>query len=1042
MSHESQAQTCLNGLSGTYKIGPTGTFTSIKRAWDSLSVKGVSGPVLLELQASYNSGVETFPLKLTRIPCSDTLRRITLRPETGASGLVINSAHDTATLELSSINGLIIDGRPGGTGSSIQLKISNTSFSGNALRYLHGASNTILRFVECTGSNTSSFNGVIQMGWSDSLTGNLNNLIDSSSIHSGTLPAANLIWAQGYPDRKNRNFRIRNSRLYDYYLRNGSSAAIHIANANDSMEISGNQIYQTTTRDYASFGSFNMISAIRINTVGEGSHQVKNNTIGGSGPGASGAKMRLTGNYNFKGIYIYNASGTARASLVENNTLSNLYFESNDGMTLGLSLIHLGYYDISAIYSFNGFCRNNKIGSTDTSQSIIHRSLRSSTSGSRFTGIDAAGLSSNDSSSITGNGIGGVYIMETSTAPVQVNGICLGSNSPFGTFRCLVDNNLIGSTTLTNSIWNYSGHYVYGLYLNGAANNANLKISNNTIANLTESSLNTNTGTGSVAGIYMLNGYIGSITIEKNKIHHLQAGKVGFPDVNYSLAGIYFSHAGTQLTSLRITGNEVYSLFTGNYSNSSQFQVAGIQLKSNNAARLNSTVSRNRIHSISGVTAPPSLFAPRYSGILLDMDTLTIQVDNNMISLGMYERNTQNDDNGTYYGIQEYWAGKTVLLHNTVFMGGRSFGTESAAYVSFGPAATKRYLYNNILVTQRTNKSDNLKTHALIAFYPRTLGALNYNSDHNAYFFSTVNGKIGDYGTTAAITTLSDWKTSTGKDSSTIFGNPTFNSDTSAVPQPDLHIQSPTIIEGRGNSGMTTLTDFDGDTRALLSPVDIGADAGNFLAIEPQKAATGLGFTNVTNTAATLNVTAGDGTNRLFVIRRATAVSALPVDGQGYSANPAFGTGSDIGSSTFVVGNANQSVTVTGLLAGTTYHVSVFEYNGQQTSSNYLTTTAPSGSFTTSGVTGIVELNIPGLKAQVFPNPGKQFLLHLESNRALNGQYRITDMQGRLLFNGTLLLKPGTNDYPLKSIDNAVPGNYILTLEFGQKKAAILLVRQ
>lgn len=111
------------------------------------------------------------------------------------------------------------------------------------------------------------------------------------------------------------------------------------------------------------------------------------------------------------------------------------------------------------------------------------------------------------------------------------------------------------------------------------------------------------------------------------------------------------------------------------------------------------------------------------------------------------------------------------------------------------------------------------------------------------------------------------------------------------------------------------------------------------LATQPTTQASGLSFTNVTSTSMKVNLTSnGDGAQRLLVVRQGSPVATLPIDGESYSASGAFGSGSELGTSNFVVysGIAN-SVTITGLTPAKFYHISLVEYNGTAGTENYLT---------------------------------------------------------------------------------------------------------
>ncbi|WBO82769.1 T9SS type A sorting domain-containing protein [Hymenobacter yonginensis] len=122
------------------------------------------------------------------------------------------------------------------------------------------------------------------------------------------------------------------------------------------------------------------------------------------------------------------------------------------------------------------------------------------------------------------------------------------------------------------------------------------------------------------------------------------------------------------------------------------------------------------------------------------------------------------------------------------------------------------------------------------------------------------------------------------------------------------------------------------------------------LAAEPATVGT-ISFGAITSTSIRVNVTAGDGSGRLLVVRQAAPVTADPIDGIAYTPSPAFGAGSEIGSQNYVVlrSTANApGVTVTGLTPGVTYYFRLLEYNGTGGNTNYLTSPTDNNSAATS----------------------------------------------------------------------------------------------
>jgi hypothetical protein len=115
---------------------------------------------------------------------------------------------------------------------------------------------------------------------------------------------------------------------------------------------------------------------------------------------------------------------------------------------------------------------------------------------------------------------------------------------------------------------------------------------------------------------------------------------------------------------------------------------------------------------------------------------------------------------------------------------------------------------------------------------------------------------------------------------------------------------------------------------------------------EPTVQVSGLTLGNVTGSTLDINWTEGDGTNSLVLVKAASAVDTDPTDGGIYTANLAFGSGTQIGTGNYAVytGTGN-SATITGLTRGTTYFVKVYTFNvNAQGSENYLTTSPASGS--------------------------------------------------------------------------------------------------
>lgn len=120
-----------------------------------------------------------------------------------------------------------------------------------------------------------------------------------------------------------------------------------------------------------------------------------------------------------------------------------------------------------------------------------------------------------------------------------------------------------------------------------------------------------------------------------------------------------------------------------------------------------------------------------------------------------------------------------------------------------------------------------------------------------------------------------------------------------------------------------------------------GGGALLHLITTPDIQASGLAFSDITDSSLTAHWAKGNGTKRLVFIAQTTTGNPSPVDGITYTADGQYGSGTQIGSSGwFCVYNGNDTFAgVTGLNAGITYRIMVLDYNGVAGSEMYYTTT-------------------------------------------------------------------------------------------------------
>lgn len=123
------------------------------------------------------------------------------------------------------------------------------------------------------------------------------------------------------------------------------------------------------------------------------------------------------------------------------------------------------------------------------------------------------------------------------------------------------------------------------------------------------------------------------------------------------------------------------------------------------------------------------------------------------------------------------------------------------------------------------------------------------------------------------------------------------------------------------------------------------------LSAEPTTQTSGITFSNIQQTSMTVNWAKGNGSNRIVLVKSASAVDGTPTDGVTYSASATYGSGTSIGTSYVVYNGTGDSINVTGLTKATRYYVSVYEFNGSAGSENYLTTSPATGNQTSSTTT-------------------------------------------------------------------------------------------
>jgi hypothetical protein len=935
-----QTTNTCTGPSGIIPVGPTGTYPTLTAALAALQ-GGVSGSVILELQSTYTSAGETYPIVIAANACLNATRTLTIRPEAGANGLVISSSGVGPAIDLFGANYVTIDGRPGGTGTAIavtaagstntiNLNIINTNTAGAAIRLDYGASNNTIKYCDLQGQNTAAASqpagiaGVVYIG-SNGANGNDNNNFDHCNVHStgvgATKPSIG-IYSLGYDNSSSvaayvPQFNDRNTvigcNIYDYFNA-GNAAGLEVNLGNTGWTIAANSFFQTEAISVTTANAFNRaiwIAPFRTSSAGEVGNGfiIVSNFIGGSAPNCGGMPYTMASGSAgfFEGIRLEVAdAATPQASTsVQGNVITNIIINTSTATTT-TDAMH-------AIALVNG--KGN---------------------------VDVGNITGNTigfATGINGSADGGITI--NATGSIASHMIYLT-----GTYNTTIKNNTIGNVLLTAA-----GNYFSGIFTNAAITGI---FSNNTITNITASNTGTTTGRF-VNGIHVPSG-AAVLAIANNTIKNLTCNYATTGTASSQVVGINIAST-TANVSGGITNNIIANLVNATQSTATAGSGAIIGIASASTSAAGSVVTGNVIDSlvsVSGANVAVSLTGLYISGttsvnntiaknFIHSFDANTGAVlngiyiaggssvySNNMVRLGIKPDGTSLISAVSLNGIVVNTTANNSIYHNTVYIGGTGVGANAANSYAFSRINTSgtHDIRNNIFANTRSNATGGGK-HFSISFAGSNTGA---TVNYNVYQYTGTGGRFAYSGTAEVANYLNGGTPTAGwlsVDVNSVTGDPNFIDPTGNLSALNLHINTTgtSVAEGTGTAIASITDDYDGDTRSGLTPVDIGADAGNFVAppanCTTPDAPTGLTLTTISATRINGSFTASlSGANGYLIVRYpAGATPVAPVDGITYQPGTALGTG------TVIISGSALNFNSAGLLASTTYDYYVYAYN-------------------------------------------------------------------------------------------------------------------
>ena len=731
---------------------PTG-YSTLAAAFTAINNGVHTGSVAIDI---CGSTTETVTAQLNASGTgSSSYTSISMIPAGGASRTI--SGNLTGSLiTLNGADRVTIDGS-NENGNSLILENLSTGNGASTVKFVQGASeNTILRTTingSSTASGTTGPGGTVFFHTDTLSTGNDNNRISDCKIGPTTngLPAK-AVFFLGSSTAPNDGNVIENNEIFDFFSPNLTSSGVLIGAYSNGGTVSGNRFFQTSPRTQTSGG---VHSPIQIANTAAGGFTIANNVIGYANAAGTGT-YQMTGVNGSRLLPIYISNhGTANASAISGNTVSNIDVSGSLAGTDATSpfagiLVAQGKVDI-------GGAGGNIIGDPTTAESIKFTSTGS------FASVFGIYQSGPAAASVKNNTVAGLRATNNNSQALDVYGIRVTPSA--SNFAIAITDNSVGSPAapISNAAPSIDSH-TYGIRADAGYAN----VSGNTVSDISGASGTTATGTSAATIGIWLNSPSATAgnTISGNTIRRISNTK----NANVSVYGLLYNgdSLGTHL------------------------------------------VEKNLIYSIN----IPNASAGNASGILTISGTAAYQ--NNMVAIG-----TDGGANQASVGINAS-SGSGTYLHNSVYVGGTASGGNSATY-AFLSSTSSANIRNNILFNGRSNSGGTGKHYAI------KLSGASIVSDRNVLFANGSGGFVGQYGSTDAAT-LAAWRTASGKDANSFSADPMFVSE--AGSDPDLHIRTnaTTPVESAGvDAGVAD--DIDSESRGSLTPVDIGADAGDFLAI-------------------------------------------------------------------------------------------------------------------------------------------------------------------------------------------------------------------
>ncbi len=500
---------------------------------------------------------------------------------------------------------------------------------------------------------------------------------------------------------------------------------------------------------------------------------------------------------------LYGIYTTGAISNISSNYIGNLYSNSNrpySGVTTA-AICGIG------LSSFT----NGQVVTNNTIKDFYQRTWSGTTMTGATTGIVGI-VSASGAATINNNEISNLNTWSSNNTNLgafsSLNGIAVSSSNIH-----VINNNTISGL---NNYWNTSAATnLNGIGLQVSNNNT---VNNNIIRDLTSYG---NSPTAAIAGIY--NGaFSANQVINNNRISNLISRDS--LNSNPRLVGIFYTSS---------------TVIPGNSSSCSGNLINGL------------------VHTYPTVGTP---IAAQQFGIFVNQGTGVYA--NNMIRLGRDTSGAQLARCIVYRGISlnNSSGGASRVYNNSILIDAApDYGTagspdpsSSCIHVGFNAVAPGLIdIKNNIVANNTVNGGT-----ATLNHYAYILGTSNLNLEHNFDLVTlpiNANSFVARY-LNADHATLGAYRLASSRGANIGTSPLNFVNAIGSTSSTDLHLSTSNTSEGSGDTTIAAFVtvDFDGQTRTGLTPVDIGADAGNF-ALSGDSIAPAIYVTPLSNASSTAN---------------------------------------------------------------------------------------------------------------------------------------------------------------------------------------------